>query len=151
MCMHDCNLVCSLMPCLLERQSSCLAFVTDMRKVVETWLVHVLSLLITQTYGCCESLLHCTPCCGAWCSTALLNCATSCSCVCGAGLVGPLAIYAKGKLDEPGVDKEIPLFFGVMNEMQSVYFKVGWLVSSTRMSKHISATSHLLIMRGVWS
>jgi hypothetical protein len=41
------------------------------------------------------------------------------------GLVGPLAIYAKGKLDAPGVDREIPLLFNIQNEMQSVYFQVG--------------------------
>lgn len=45
-------------------------------------------------------------------------------CIRGAGLVGPLAIYSKGKLNDPGVDKEVPLFFNVQNEMQSVYFKV---------------------------
>lgn len=39
--------------------------------------------------------------------------------------MGPLGIYSKGKLDDPGVDKEIPLLFNVQNEMQSVYFKVG--------------------------
>lgn len=39
--------------------------------------------------------------------------------------MGPLAIYAKGKLDEPGVDREIPLLFNIQNEMQSVYFQVG--------------------------
>lgn len=40
------------------------------------------------------------------------------------GLVGAVAIYAKGKLDEPGVDREIPLLFNVQNEMQSIYFDV---------------------------
>jgi hypothetical protein len=40
------------------------------------------------------------------------------------GLVGPVAIYAKGKLDNPGVDREIPLLFNIQNEMQSVYFQV---------------------------
>lgn len=40
------------------------------------------------------------------------------------GLVGPLAIYAKGKLSDPGVDREIPLLFNIQNEMQSVYFEV---------------------------
>jgi hypothetical protein len=42
-----------------------------------------------------------------------------------AGLVGPLAIYAKGKLDNPGVDLEIPLLYNIQNEMQSFYFEVG--------------------------
>jgi hypothetical protein len=46
-------------------------------------------------------------------------------CVCNTpGLVGALAIYSKGKLDSPGVDREIPLLFNIQNEMQSVYFKV---------------------------
>jgi hephaestin len=39
-----------------------------------------------------------------------------------AGLVGPLVIYKKGKLDNPGVDLEVPLLFNIQNEMQSVYF-----------------------------
>jgi hypothetical protein len=42
-----------------------------------------------------------------------------------AGLVGPLAIYSKGKLDNPGVDLEIPLLYNIQNEMQSFYFEVG--------------------------
>lgn len=40
------------------------------------------------------------------------------------GLVGPVAIYAKGKLDNPGVEREIPLLYNIQNEMQSVYFQV---------------------------
>jgi hephaestin len=40
-----------------------------------------------------------------------------------AGLVGPLVIYKKGKLDNPGVDLEVPLLFNIQNEMQSVYFQ----------------------------
>lgn len=51
-------------------------------------------------------------------------CRLTCTC-CASGLVGPLAIYAKGKLDEPGVDREIPLLFNIQNEMQSIYFQVG--------------------------
>lgn len=39
-------------------------------------------------------------------------------------MVGPVAIYAKGKLDSPGVDREIPLLYNIQNEMQSVYFQV---------------------------
>jgi hypothetical protein len=55
-------------------------------------------------------------------------CAQAYCCVClepCLGLVGPLAIYAKGKLDAPGVDREIPLLFNIQNEMQSIYFQVG--------------------------
>jgi len=46
--------------------------------------------------------------------------------------VGPLAIYAKGKLAEPGVDREIPLLFNIQNEMQSVYFEVRTIHAQSR-------------------
>uniref|UniRef100_A0A383V6F7 Plastocyanin-like domain-containing protein n=1 Tax=Tetradesmus obliquus TaxID=3088 RepID=A0A383V6F7_TETOB len=39
-----------------------------------------------------------------------------------AGLVGPLVIYKKGRLADPGVDLEVPLLFNIQNEMQSVYY-----------------------------
>lgn len=39
-----------------------------------------------------------------------------------AGLVGPLVVYKKGKLADPGVDHEIPVLFNVQNEMQSELF-----------------------------
>jgi hypothetical protein len=40
-----------------------------------------------------------------------------------AGLVGPLVIYEKGKLDDTGFDLEVPLFFNIQNELQSLYFE----------------------------
>lgn len=43
-----------------------------------------------------------------------------------AGLVGPLVVYKKGKLSDPGVDREIPLLFNVQNEMQSELFEVNF-------------------------
>eukprot|EP00879_Flechtneria_rotunda_P000261 GHRR01000344.1.p1 GENE.GHRR01000344.1~~GHRR01000344.1.p1 ORF type:complete len:1159 (+),score=375.53 GHRR01000344.1:116-3592(+) len=40
-----------------------------------------------------------------------------------AGLVGPLVVYKRGKLEDPGVDKEIPLLFNIQNEMQSQLYE----------------------------
>jgi hephaestin len=40
-----------------------------------------------------------------------------------AGLVGPLVVYQKGKLDRPEVDLEVPLLFTIQNERQSVFFE----------------------------
>eukprot|EP00775_Hariotina_reticulata_P011260 gene11260-11409_t len=40
-----------------------------------------------------------------------------------AGLVGPLVVYQKGKLDRPDVDLEVPLLFTIQNERQSVLFE----------------------------
>eukprot|EP00878_Enallax_costatus_P001155 GHUV01001296.1.p1 GENE.GHUV01001296.1~~GHUV01001296.1.p1 ORF type:complete len:885 (+),score=249.43 GHUV01001296.1:1539-4193(+) len=39
-----------------------------------------------------------------------------------AGLVGPLVVYKKGKLADPGVDLEVPVLFNVQNELQSELF-----------------------------
>lgn len=43
-----------------------------------------------------------------------------------AGLVGPLVVYKKGKLSDPGVDREIPVLYNVQNEMQSIFFETNF-------------------------
>ena len=40
-----------------------------------------------------------------------------------AGLVGPLVIYEKGKMEDTGFDMEVPLFFNIQNELQSLYLE----------------------------
>ncbi|KAF6265588.1 Cupredoxin [Scenedesmus sp. NREL 46B-D3] len=49
-----------------------------------------------------------------------------------AGLVGPLVIYKKGRLDDPGVDLEVPLLFNIQNEMQSVYYQDNMMLQGNK-------------------
>jgi hephaestin len=58
-----------------------------------------------------------------------------------AGLVGPLVIYKKGRLDNPGVDLEVPLLFNIQNEMQSIYFQDNLSLQANKTKLKIDTTA----------